>query len=321
MNRLLRLAMPCLLLAGCGDDALRAPGTLERDRITLPAPVAERIAGISVREGEPVAAGEELMVLEPERTAARGDAAAAELARARAALDEARAGPRPEAIAEARARVRGADGIATNAHSERRRVETLVSRQLLARAELDRARAAAVAAEAGAQAARETLAALEHGTRSEQVAQAEAAVAAAQAAVDTVTVDLARTRITAPRAGVVDSLPFEVGDQVPVGTPLAVLLVGERPYARVYVPEALRLHIAVGSAAVVRLQGDDAEYAGRVRAIRSEPSFTPYYALSGDDASRLSWLAEIELDVAAGELPIGIPVQAEFPDAPRGSVP
>ena len=142
-----------------------------------------------------------------------------------------------------------------------------------------------------------------------------------QAAVDTVTVDLARTRITAPRAGVVDSLPFEVGDQVPVGTPLAVLLVGERPYARVYVPEALRLHIAIGSAAVVRLQGDDAEYAGRVRAIRSEPSFTPYYALSGDDASRLSWLAEIELDVAAGELPIGIPVQAEFPDAPRGSVP
>ena len=67
MNRLLRLAMPCLLLAGCGDDALRAPGTLERDRITLPAPVAERIAGISVREGEPVAAGEELMVLEPHR--------------------------------------------------------------------------------------------------------------------------------------------------------------------------------------------------------------------------------------------------------------
>ena len=108
-----------------------------------------------------------------------------------------------------------------------------------------------------------------------------------------------------------DSLPFEAGDQVPVGTPLAVLLVGDRPHARVYVPEPLRLRVAVGTAATVHLQGDDRAFAGHVRAIRSEPSFTPYYALSGDDASRLSWLAEVELD-AAVDLPVGIPVRVEF---------
>ena len=37
----------------------------------------------------------------------------------------------------------------------------------------------------------------------------------------------------------------------------------------------------------------DNAYAGKVRMIRSEPDFTPYYALIGEDAARLSYLAEV----------------------------
>jgi HlyD family secretion protein len=170
-------------------------------------------------------------------------------------------------------------------------------------------------AHSDAQAAREALLELRNGTRSEQVLQAEAAVAAAQANVDALNVDVARTRITAPRAGLVDSLPFKVGDQVPVGTPLAILLVGERPFARVYVPQTLRANVKVGTAAKIRLQGSDKVYDGRVRAIRGEPAYTPYYALAGEDASRLSWLAEIELDAGTNDLPVGLPLRAEFATA------
>jgi HlyD family secretion protein len=46
--------------------------------------------------------------------------------------------------------------------------------------------------------------------------------------------------------------------------------------------------------------------------IRSEPSFTPYYALIGKDAARLSYLAEVELGRPTGELPAGLPVRVEF---------
>ena len=51
-----------------------------------------------------------------------------------------------------------------------------------------------------------------------------------------------------------------------------------------------------------------------MRSIRSEPSFTPYYALTGDDVSRLSYLAEIEIDDSADmqALPAGLPVQVRF---------
>jgi HlyD family secretion protein len=60
------------------------------------------------------------------------------------------------------------------------------------------------------------------------------------------------------------------------------------------------------------LQGSDKSYDGHVRAIRSEPAFTPYYALAGEDASRLSWLAEIELNTTAIDLPVGLPLRAEL---------
>jgi HlyD family secretion protein len=48
-----------------------------------------------------------------------------------------------------------------------------------------------------------------------------------------------------------------------------------------------------------------------VRHLESQSTFTPYYALTGDDASRLTYLAELTLDDdSALALPAGLPVQA-----------
>lgn len=93
-----------------------------------------------------------------------------------------------------------------------------------------------------------------------------------------------------------------------------MLLVGERPYARVYLPQPLRLQVKVGQPAQIQLEGGRTVLKGHVRAIRSEPSFTPYYALTGDDVERLSYLAEIEVDEASDmqTLPAGLPVQVRF---------
>jgi HlyD family secretion protein len=308
-------AFLCALLCACAKPPDAALGTLERDRITLPAPVAERIAQIPVEEGATVAQGEVVLVLEGERTQARLDAVRADVARLQGALEEARNGPRPERIDEARQRLARADSLALNARREHERVDAVVGRGLLPRAERDRALAASQAADADVRAARAVLAELEHGTRSETVAQAEAALAGAQALQAAAAVDAERTQVRAPRDALVDSLPFEVGDQVTVGTPLAILLVGDAPYARVYVPQPLRLDLHVGSRAQVHVQGSDVVFAGTVRSVRSEPSFTPYYALSGDDASQLSYLAEVQLDADAAALPVGIPVRVTF-DAP-----
>ena len=92
-----------LALAACKPATPQALGTLEWDRVTLPAPVAEKIVRIDVREGQQVAAGAPLLQLELTRTQSQLQAARAQAQQSRDVLSELRAGPRVEAIAQARA--------------------------------------------------------------------------------------------------------------------------------------------------------------------------------------------------------------------------
>ncbi|MDH5835506.1 HlyD family secretion protein [Luteimonas kalidii] len=308
------LVVALLALAACRDDAPQALGTLEYDRITLPAPAAERIADIAVREGERVEAGARILTLERVRGDAQLAVARADVARQREALEELRNGARAEDIDQARANLAAARAQARDARAYLARLQPLGARQLVAASELDRARAAAGSADAQVAAARAVLAELDNGVRPEQIAQAQAALDAAQAQLQAQSVTTGRLDLVAPRAGRVDSLPYRLGDEAPVGAPLAVLLVGEAPHARVYVPEPLRAGVEVGDRATVLVgAAGERRYAGRVRMIRSEPTFTPYYALSGRDAARLSYLAEVELEgEGVSELPAGLPLRVEF---------
>ncbi len=310
------LSLSMLAIGGCSNDTPQALGALEYDRIALPAPTAERIVAIEVREGERVVAGQPLLRLEATRTQAVTEAARAEVQRQREALAELEAGPRSERIAQARAHVAAAQAQARDTQAYYTRLQPLGAKQLVAAADVDRARAAAGNAQAQVSAAQAVLAELEHGSRSEDIAQGEAAVRASQAQAAAQQATLDKLSVFAPRAGIVDSLPYKLGDQAPVGAPLAILLVGDMPYARVYVPEPIRGEVRVGSAARVHVAGREAALPGKVRMIRSEPSFTPYYALVGKDAARLSYLAEITIDGKdATRLPAGLPVRVEFPAA------
>lgn len=309
--RIAGVLMLVAALAGCRESSDQVLGTLEYDRITLPAPAAERIASIAVHEGDRVKAGAEVMILDTARTAAQTDAARAQAEQQRDALAELEAGTRSEQLAQARAQLAGLQAQARDAQAYLARVTPLGHRQLVAKADVDRARAAAQSAAAQVRAAQAQLSELEHGARRERIAQAQAAARAAEAQVAAQAVTLDKLRIVAPRDARIDSLPYKLGDQAPVGSPLAILLVGAAPYARVYVPEPMRASVKVGDAATVRVDGVATPLTGHVRAIRSDPAFTPYYALQGEDAARLSYLAEIALDGAA-DLPAGLPVQATF---------
>ena len=302
-----------VLLSACREPQQQALGTLEYDRIVLPSPAAERIVAIDVREGQRVRTGQRLLQLEATRIEAATEAARAEAQRQREVLSELEAGPRTEAIAQARAQLSAAQAQARDAAAYYARLQPLGRQKLVAAADVDRARAAAGNAAAQVRAAQAALLELERGTRREDIAQGESALRASQAAAAAEQATLAKLTLAAPRDALVDSLPYRLGDQAPVGAPLAILLVGDAPYARVYVPEPMRAGVKVGDGVRVHVDGRDALLAGRVRMIRSEPSFTPYYALSGKDAARLSYLAEIELTGrdAAG-LPAGLPVRVDL---------
>jgi len=318
----LPLMAAILSLSACSNDGERllAMGTLERDRLELTAESNERIVAIAVREGERVAAGTELVRQEAGTMEPRLVQARAAVAEAEQRLAEFVSGPRAREIDEARASLGGAESTLRAQAQEYARVESLVAKKLVSASELDRARAARDQARASRDQAAAALKLLREGTRSEQLAQARSAVDQQRALLAQLEVSAARYLVRAPRAGLVEALPYKQGERPPTGAPLVVMLADGIPYARVYVPEPLRTAFRAGAAVTVTIDGVSGSLHGRVRYVSAEATFTPYYSLTQKDRSRLSFLAEIDIDdPRAAGLPVGIPVQVapSTGEAPR----
>ena len=316
MRRLLLSALLLAALTGCADADKPLLGTLEWDRVSLPAEASEVLLRIAVAEGERVEAGQLLLELDPRRQDARIAQARAEVEQAAAHLAELSNGARSETIDAARADLARNRAELTDAERSFSRIAELYQRKQVAIAELDRARAARDQASAATRSAEAQLRELTNGTRPEQLEQAAAALEAARGNLAQLQVGREHLSLRAPRAGMVDALPFKVGDQPPTGAELVSLLVGEQPYARVFIPASIRAQVSVGDVMRVFVEGVEQPFQARVRSIRSEAAFTPYYALTGDDASRLMYRAELVLQgEAARQLPAGLPLRAERSDA------
>jgi HlyD family secretion protein len=107
--------------------------------------------------------------------------------------------------------------------------------------------------------------------------------------------------------GRVDKLLVQVGERPATGTTVAIVLDDARVYARFYVPEFLRASVVPGKQLAVRVDGVTEPLRGTVRWVSADASFTPYFALTEHDRSRVSYLAELDLPQAA-ELPSGVPL-------------
>lgn len=301
-------------IAGCLDaEQPLALGTLERDRVALTATVAQLIVDLPVVEGSPVIKGTLLVQLYDGQQRAEVERAKAQVAQAEARLQQLRNGPRAQEIAAARAQVAGREADLREAQITADRNQELIGRKAVSQAEVDRTKALRDAASARLDEAKEHLNELRAGTRPEEIVQAEAERSAAEAELAYQQALLAELSIVATRDGVLDSLPWNLGERVTVGSPVAVMLAGDAPYARVYVPEPYRVKINKGDTLKVHVDGLDQSFDGSVRWISSDPAFTPYYALNASDRARLMYLAEVELPDSAAELPNGMPAQVEMP--------
>jgi HlyD family secretion protein len=297
-------------LSGCApQDEGTLPGTVERDRIELKAEADEFIVALPFAEGAKVAAGEVVAVQDRAVSNAELDAARARLAEAEARLAELRAGPRTTSIRAAAARRDRARAERDEAVRERDRLLGLVRQSLVSQSEADRQAAAAHAAEASLREAESALLELQQGTRQEQLEQARVAAESARAQLRALQTSSERLEVRAPVAGILDALPYHVGEKPARGATVAVLLTDGAPYARIHVPAPLRAHVRTGTRATLHVDGIDQPHRGVVRFVASEAEFTPYYSLTAADRSRLSYLAEVVFsDPGATALPAGLPV-------------
>jgi HlyD family secretion protein len=202
------------------------------------------------------------------------------------------------------------------------RLDSLLAEAELAsaEAELARAQAARTVAEHDHERAREL-----HRDRvtSEQqlerarlaLDEAAAALRAGTARVAAAHKHLSNRTLRAPVAGVVDQIPFDLGERVPAGAVLAVLLADGAPWVRVWIPERAVARVGPGAAASVHVDGLG-PLAGRVLDVSREAAYTPHYALTERERVHLVYEARVEISAAPPDMRPGVPAEVRIPLPP-----
>ncbi|MEM6937615.1 MAG: HlyD family efflux transporter periplasmic adaptor subunit [Pseudomonadota bacterium] len=314
-RRLLTLGFILVLLTACTDtDPNLMVGQLETERVQVSGPITELIVAMPVAEGQHVAEGDVLFQLDPAVTKAARARAVAVLAVSEAQLAETRRGPRSEIIAAAAARQDQASEDLTLRIAALKRVQDLQRQNLASDDDYDQALAAEKMAQARLKESEATLAELQNGSTTEELAQAAAAVEQAQAELAMLDLDLERLTVRAPVAGRVEQVLIEQGERPRAGDPVLTLLRLDDTFARIYVPAQLRAQARVGQPVELQIQGQDALLGGRLRWVSADAAFTPYFALTRHDRDRLTYPAEVALQGSVSELPAGMPLEARFVD-------
>lgn len=310
-------ALAAFVVTGCSqtDTQPLIVGQLQSDRIEVMTDFSERVVEQFVREGDTVAAGDVLLRLDDRRAVLRVRELRAVLQEQQARLAELTRGPREEQIRAERANLAGARDDVAFRKLELERAQNVLEKGLSAAEEVDRARIALDSASSKRAFHQARLAELLAGTTTEELERAESMVAQAEARLASAELDLELHRIVAPVAGRIDSLIVELGEHTQQDQPALVLLAGTQPFARAYIPQALRSSVAVGDAVRVHADGLNEPLAARIRWLASDAAFTPYFALTEHDRGRLSYLAKIDIDGDMPRLADGMPVEVEVVEA------
>ncbi len=305
------------LTACARNQQAPAVGTLERHRFEIAATAAEQIVAMPVREGQAVKQGDVVAQLDGGSLAANRASVAAQASQLQHRLDELEHGARAGEIVQARAQVAAAKAQYDQNLKEYERLSDLVGRGLVAQSQADAQLQLRDTSAAQLKSAQAGLDLLLQGTRSEQLDQARAALQSAESLLQQQDVLLARLQLVAPVDGVIEALPYRLGERPVLGAPVVIMLAAGMPYARVYIPEPERAALRAGQSLPVHVDGVAQTFTGTLRYIAGEASFTPYFALTQRDRSRLAYLAEIDLpEPAARDLPVGVPVEVRLDKTP-----
>lgn len=312
-------ALALWTLRGDEDGPLEASGTVEATEADLGFPLAGDLERIAVDEGDPVAAGDTLALLDADALESRRAGASAAVDAALARLAELENGFRPQEVVQARASAEAAGKRLEEARFEAERSRALYAGEAISRRELDRAETALASAEADADRARAQLDLVREGTRFEQieaqraqVKQAEAGLAQAEAALDDAV-------LLAPFGGVVTIRHRDPGEMIPAGAPVVTIMDVDDRWVLIYVREDAIGRVAIGQPASISSDTwPDREYEGRVIFIASEAEFTPATVQTEEERVKLVYQVKVEVTGDPdGDLKVGTPADVRLLESER----
>ena len=309
------LAMAALcVFHGCRRPALnQVQGYVEGEFVYVASPLAGKLETLDVERGTQVQAGEPLFSLESEPEQAARDEAQQRLEQARATLEDLKKGKRPPEIESIEAQLRQAQAALAFSHGELSRQEKLFSSGAATSENLDRARATRDQDRQRVAQLEADLRTAQLGSRSDQIAAAEANVRTLEAALAQAQWALAQKRRTAPQAGLVFDTLYRPGEWVAAGRPVVSLLPPQNIKVRAFVPETWISVLHPGDRVQVTVDGLPEPFIGTLSFISPQAEYTPPVIYSRDNRSKLVFMVEVVFapDTAA-QLHPGQPVDVQF---------
>jgi HlyD family secretion protein len=306
--------MAGLALAGCSDPKSgKLQGYIEGEYVYVASPRAGALEKLSVQRGAETKAGAHLFTLESGAEMAAVEEAERRLAQARATLEDTKKSRRPEEIAGIEAQLQQARSAFALAEVELKRQEELFKTRANSTRDLDVARTAQEQDRQRVMQIEAELAIARLGARADQIAAAEAAARAQEAALTRAKWDLAQKQQSAPQAGQIFDTLYREGEWVAAGRPVVVLLPPQNIKLRAFVPELRVGGVKVGAAVRVFVDGARQPVTGKVSFISPQAEFTPPVIYSQDTRAKLVFLIEATFEPSvAATLHPGQPVDVEF---------
>lgn len=281
-------------------------GTIEVDVTRLASRYGGRVEEVLAGEGEGLAAGQRIVKLAATELTARRQ-------QAEAVLQEMKAGARKEELEAAKNDWQAADAELEFARTEQRRVRELFAEKAVPEAERDRAVARVTSLEKSVAAAKSRYELLAAGTRAERIAQAEAQLAE----IDT---QIREMEIVSPTNAVLEVLHVKVGDVPGPNQPVATLLLTNRLWVRVYVPEPWLGFIKLNQKVRVRVDSfQNRDFAGEVEQIARAAEFTPRNVQTVSDRVKQVYGIKVRLPADNDVLRAGMAADVYFPETPKGN--
>lgn len=311
-----------LALAACrakSDPSLIvASGHVEATDVRVSTKVGGTVQWIGIREGDAVAAGQEVARIDPVdinlalvTARADRDSAAAEL---RLRL----AGAREEDIAEAEAQVRRAEADLEAARKDLERMQGLMEAGSGTVKGRDDARTWRDLATAGLDAARDRLRKLRAGNRPEEIDAARARLGAADARIAQLQQQAVDTNLICPVAGIATERLVEPGELVSPGAVVVVVTNLADAWLTAYIGEPDVGRVRLGQDADVSTD-DGQTRKGRITFVSPKAEFTPKNVQTRDERIKLVYRLRISLDNADGLFKPGMPAEAHI--LPSGARP
>jgi HlyD family secretion protein len=300
-----------LMLRGGGaakDHAFM--GYVEGDLLYVAPNEGERLESLAVEAGASVAKGDPLFALatpvldEQRRQAqARVSQMEAQLQNMQEALS------RPQQVAVLQAAVERAQAALTLSEADYQRQKALFAHGDVARAALDRAEMARDRDKASLAEARRQITVGRMAGRDKEIAAAEAALAQARAQLGELDIRLARQKVAAPEAGVVQDIFLRPGEIVAAGQAVLSLLPPGNRKVRFYAPEPRLVETPLGARVKIACDGCPDNVYGRVFYVSGREEYTPPVIFSDDERAKLVFKIEARLEDRARAIPLGLPVR------------